>query len=79
MELSLNLGFADFSSSSPDHRGEKIPAGNGDYLRSLEDEMKKIEPFRRELPLCMILLENSESRSSSNLLSIFVDLIFFFF
>lgn len=27
-----------------------------DYVQRLEDEMKKIDAFKRELPLCMILL-----------------------
>ncbi|MBA0793829.1 hypothetical protein Gohar_018212 [Gossypium harknessii] len=29
-----------------------------DYVRRLEDEMKKIDAFRRELPLCMLLLKD---------------------
>jgi len=28
------------------------------FLRRLEDEMKKIEVFKRELPLCMLLLKD---------------------
>ncbi|KAI4383395.1 hypothetical protein MLD38_009237 [Melastoma candidum] len=74
MELSLNLGFPGFS--SPDRysidrtkgaMGGSIAEGGvgdgrGGYLRRLEDEMRKIEPFRRELPLCMILLENTVMR-----------------
>ncbi|NP_001313942.1 uncharacterized protein LOC107909337 [Gossypium hirsutum] len=29
-----------------------------DYVRRLEDEMKKIDAFKRELPLCMLLLKD---------------------
>lgn len=28
-----------------------------EFLKRLEDEMKKIKVFKRELPLCMLLLE----------------------
>ncbi|KAI4385100.1 hypothetical protein MLD38_003161 [Melastoma candidum] len=75
MELSLNLGFPGFSSLDHDSVdrtrdvtgrsiGGGVDADGGDcgYLRRLEDEMRKIEPFRRELPLCMILLENTIKR-----------------
>ncbi|KAK9287250.1 hypothetical protein L1049_015663 [Liquidambar formosana] len=29
-----------------------------DYIKSLEDEMRKIDAFKRELPLCMLLLND---------------------
>lgn len=29
-----------------------------DYIKSLEDEMRKIDAFKRELPLCMLLLKD---------------------
>ncbi|KAI4326129.1 hypothetical protein MLD38_031472 [Melastoma candidum] len=66
MELSLNLGVPVFSSCDPveARTADGVPGGNGDfdYLRDLEEEMKKIEPFRRELPLCMMLLESMVKR-----------------
>ncbi len=31
-----------------------------EYLQALEDERRKIEAFKRELPLCMQLLEESK-------------------
>jgi septal ring factor EnvC (AmiA/AmiB activator) len=31
-----------------------------EYLQSLEDERRKIEAFKRELPLCMQLLDESK-------------------
>lgn len=30
-----------------------------DFIKSLEDEMRKIDAFKRELPLCMILLKDA--------------------
>ncbi|KAK8517560.1 hypothetical protein V6N13_127729 [Hibiscus sabdariffa] len=33
-----------------------------DYARRLEDEMKKIDAFKRELPLCMLLLKDVTER-----------------
>lgn len=29
-----------------------------DYVKKLEDEMRKIDAFKRELPLCMLLLND---------------------
>lgn len=29
-----------------------------DYLKRLEEEMRKIDAFKRELPLCMLLLND---------------------
>ncbi|XP_039061286.1 transcription factor HHO5-like isoform X1 [Hibiscus syriacus] len=34
----------------------------GDYIQRLEDEMKKIDAFKRELPLCMLLLKEGIQR-----------------
>ena len=31
-----------------------------EYVRNLEEERKKIEVFKRELPLCMFLLNDGE-------------------
>ena len=44
-----------------------------DYVTKLEDEMKKIDAFKRELPLCMLLL--NDGRFS---LSFFFKIVFFF-
>lgn len=37
-----------------------------DYVKGLEDEMRKIDGFKRELPLCMLLLNDGQSLSVSN-------------
>lgn len=31
-----------------------------DYVRRLEDEMRKIDAFKRELPLCMLLVNDGK-------------------
>lgn len=31
-----------------------------DFIKSLEDEMRKIDAFKRELPLCMVLLKDGK-------------------
>lgn len=31
-----------------------------EYRKRLEDEMRKIEVFKRELPLCMVILKDGE-------------------
>lgn len=36
--------------------GDSRVAKLEEYVRSLEEERRKIEAFKRELPLCMILL-----------------------
>lgn len=36
-----------------------------DYVNRLQDEMKKIDAFKRELPLCMLLLNDGELLSVS--------------
>lgn len=41
-----------------------------DYVNRLEDEMKKIDAFKRELPLCILLL--NDGGCSSSLSDIFV-------
>lgn len=35
-----------------------------EYLRALEDERRKIEGFKRELPLCIQLLEDGKNKKS---------------
>ncbi|XP_023007485.1 transcription factor HHO6-like isoform X2 [Cucurbita maxima] len=41
-----------------DNVSERITKLN-DFVKSLEDEMRKIDAFKRELPLCMILLKDA--------------------
>ncbi|KMT00562.1 hypothetical protein BVRB_9g218600 [Beta vulgaris subsp. vulgaris] len=41
--------------NDPSERSRKVD----DFLKRLEDELKKIEVFKRELPLCMILLKDA--------------------
>lgn len=36
-----------------------------DFVRRLEEEMRKIDAFKRELPLCMILLNDGPSSTGS--------------
>ena len=36
-----------------------------DFIRRLEEEMKKIDAFKRELPLCMVLLSDGMPCSSN--------------
>ena len=38
----------------------------GDYVKGLEDEKRKIDGFKRELPLCMLLLNDGQSLSVLN-------------
>jgi len=47
------------------------PAGIESCIRSLEEERKKIEVFRRELPLCARLLADGENYDASLSLSSF--------
>ncbi|KAK6946157.1 SANT/Myb domain [Dillenia turbinata] len=66
-ELSLDLGLACVPKSMDDvlrdvsmsrdkfERKLKIE----DFVRRLEDEMRKIDAFKRELPLCMLLLNDA--------------------
>lgn len=68
MELSLDLSLAreprpvsEFLrevSAIPD-RHQKMSKLD-DYVERLEEEMRKIDPFKRELPLCMLLLNDGE-------------------
>ncbi|KAF8010220.1 hypothetical protein BT93_J0991 [Corymbia citriodora subsp. variegata] len=70
MELSLDLSLAreprpvsEFFrevSAIPD-RDEKLSKLD-DYVERLEEEMRKIDPFKRELPLCMLLLNDAMER-----------------
>lgn len=70
MELSLDLSLAreprpvsEFFrevSGIPD-RDERLSKLD-DYVARLEEEMGKIDPFKRELPLCMLLLNDAMER-----------------
>jgi hypothetical protein len=41
-----------------------------EYLRGLEEERRKVEAFKRELPLCMQLLTDGELRRQLCLIEI---------
>lgn len=43
-----------------------------DYVNRLEDEMRKIEAFKRELPLCMLLLSDGPSFTNFMLINKFL-------
>ncbi|XP_022751301.1 transcription factor HHO5-like [Durio zibethinus] len=66
MELSLDLSLAYVPKSISEFLKEVSKIKNGfqrlskirDYVKRLEDEMKKIDAFKRELPLCMLLLKD---------------------
>ncbi|EOX91319.1 hypothetical protein QUC31_003052 [Theobroma cacao] len=70
MELSLDLGLAYVPKSISEFLKEVSNIKNGfqrlskisDYVKRLEDEMKKIDAFKRELPLCMLLLKDGIER-----------------
>lgn len=50
----------------------------GDYCKRLEDEVKKIEGFERELPLSILILKDGMIKRYSSLLGFFfVDLFVF--
>jgi hypothetical protein len=64
MGPSLDLSLVFVPKTISDFLGEISTTTNGseklskldDYVRRLEDERRKIEAFKRELPLCMLLL-----------------------
>ncbi|XVE82744.1 hypothetical protein DITRI_Ditri16bG0030400 [Diplodiscus trichospermus] len=66
MELSLDVSLGYVPGSISDFLEEVSKIKNGfqrlskisDYVKRLEDEMKKIDAFKRELPLCMFLLKD---------------------
>ncbi|KAI6695270.1 hypothetical protein NL676_022980 [Syzygium grande] len=70
MELSLDLSLArepravsEFLrevSGTPD-RGERVSKVD-EYVARLQEEVRKIDPFKRELPLCMLLLNDAMER-----------------
>lgn len=52
-----NYAAAAAAAKNVDRKGEE-------YLRALEDERRKIEGFKRELPLCIQLLEDGKNTNS---------------
>ncbi|XVF17733.1 hypothetical protein REPUB_Repub10bG0149100 [Reevesia pubescens] len=70
MELSLDLNLVYVPKSISEFLKEVSKIKNGfqrlskisDYVKRLEDEMKKIDAFKRELPLCMLLLKDGIER-----------------
>ncbi|KAF3438907.1 hypothetical protein FNV43_RR17182 [Rhamnella rubrinervis] len=78
MELSLDSSLVSIPSTISDFiaevstirdSSEKL-AKLDDYAKRLEEERKKIDAFKRELPLCMILLNDGGFSSSFYLFSI---------
>lgn len=70
MELSLDLGLGIPSKPVSEFLGEVSKIGDGflklsmieDFVKRLELEMRKIDGFKRELPLCMLLLNDAIGR-----------------
>ncbi|KAJ4828378.1 hypothetical protein Tsubulata_017832 [Turnera subulata] len=70
MELSLDLSLAYVPKTISDCLREISRVEDGtqklakidDYMKRLEDERKKIDAFKRELPLCMLLLNDAIMR-----------------
>ncbi|XP_061340681.1 transcription factor HHO5-like isoform X2 [Gastrolobium bilobum] len=70
MELSLDLCLTFAPRTISELLGEVSKSKEGsqkmtmleDYVKKLEDEMRKIEAFKRELPLCMILVNYAIAR-----------------
>ncbi|KAG8477051.1 hypothetical protein CXB51_030243 [Gossypium anomalum] len=70
MELSLDLSSVFVPKTITEFLKEASKIKDGfqrsskisDYVKRLEDEMKKIDGFKRELPLCMLLLKDGIGR-----------------
>uniref|UniRef100_A0A2P2JI18 Uncharacterized protein MANES_12G093900 n=1 Tax=Rhizophora mucronata TaxID=61149 RepID=A0A2P2JI18_RHIMU len=70
MELSLDLSLSYFPKTIGEFLGEVSGIRDGsqklskldDYVQRLEEEMRKIEAFKRELPLSMLLLKDAVAR-----------------
>ncbi|OMO56720.1 hypothetical protein CCACVL1_26318 [Corchorus capsularis] len=70
MDLSLDLSLVYVPKSISEFLKEVSKIKNGfqrlskitDYVKRLEEEMKKIDAFKRELPLCMLLLKDGIER-----------------
>ncbi|KAK8497094.1 hypothetical protein V6N13_053296 [Hibiscus sabdariffa] len=66
MDLCLDLSFVYVPESISEFLKEVSKIKNGfqrllkisDFVKRLEDEMRKIDAFKRELPLCMLLLKD---------------------
>jgi hypothetical protein len=64
LDLGLDLGlFAARSAGGMAAAAKGAPAEIESCIRSLEEERRKIEVFRRELPLCVRLLADGEKWS----------------
>ncbi|XP_044463268.1 transcription factor HHO2-like isoform X2 [Mangifera indica] len=74
MKFDLNLDFVpqninDFLGEVAITRGRSQRLFKlGDYCKRLEDEMKKIDGFERELPLCMLILKDAIERVKKELM-----------
>ncbi|KAK7331119.1 hypothetical protein VNO77_25333 [Canavalia gladiata] len=74
MELSLDLSLSFVPKTVSEILGEVSLRKEGsqkmdmleDFVKRLEDEMRKIQAFKRELPLCMILRSEENDRSVPN-------------
>ncbi|KAI4314934.1 hypothetical protein L6164_027793 [Bauhinia variegata] len=70
MELSLDLSLAFVPKTVSEFLGEVSRSRDrseklsmlDDYVKRLEDEMRKIDAFKRELPLCMLLVNDAITR-----------------
>ncbi|KAK8674006.1 hypothetical protein V6N13_112312 [Hibiscus sabdariffa] len=70
MDLSLDLSLVYVPKTISEFLQQVSKIKNGfqrlskisDYVQRLEDEMKKIDAFKRELPLCMLLLKDGIQR-----------------
>lgn len=68
-ELSLDVRPSFVPKTINEFLGELATVGSGsekklridDFVKRLEEELKKIDAFKRELPLCMILLTDGSS------------------
>lgn len=66
MELSLDLSLDHSPKTIPQILHELSSISDSftkrskldDYVKRLEDEMRKIDAFKRELPLCVLLLQD---------------------
>lgn len=66
MELSLDLSLSFVPKTISEFLGEVSRSREkyekltmlDDFVKRLEEEMKKIEAFKRELPLCMLLVND---------------------
>ncbi|XP_054825450.1 transcription factor HHO5-like [Prosopis cineraria] len=70
MDLSLDLSLSFVPKTISEFLGEVSKTGDrheklamlDDFAKRLEDEMRKIEAFKRELPLCMLIVNDAITR-----------------